>query len=119
VWNWNQLSPYLVFGGIGSCIVSVLTGLIRGWIVPGRVVDRLDQAHARQVEFEKRRGDEYKAAWEASDQRGDLLASQVSELLSIGRNTASVLSSLQQWAGRSPPPDGTAAMAPVHDGTQG
>ena len=115
---WNQITPFLAPGTVGGCIVLVLVGLIRGWIVPGRVVDRLDKAHERQVEFERRRGDEYKAAWEASDSRGDLLAGQVSELLLIGRNSASALTSIQHWAGRAPAPDGT-EMAPARDGTQG
>jgi hypothetical protein len=97
---WTELAPWLTPGGL---IALTVLSLLRGWVVPGRTLDRLDMEHSRQMAAAERRGDEYQAAWQASDKRADILAAQLEELLVIGRSSAAALTALRQVAVR----DGT------------
>ena len=92
---WTELAPWLTPGGL---LVFTVLAFWRGWVVAGPTVDRLDVEHQRQIAAATIRGDEYKAAWQAGDQRADLLASQLEELLVIGRSSAIALTALQNVA---------------------
>ena len=86
-------------------VVSIVTAIARGWLVPKRTVDQLTEAAARvdAVQAERladsiAREAEWKASWVTERARGDLQSDQVGELLEQGRVTVTALEGLKRAA---------------------
>lgn len=76
------MSPLILSGGPWAAAVSVvslvLLSLIRGWLVPGRTVER-EQAALKQ------RGDDWRDAYQAEVARGEVRDAQMAEILQFVR----------------------------------
>ena len=86
----------VVQGGAVTVLILAVIGILTGRIVPGRTVDRLDKVYSDQLEKEKARGDEWRAAAQAQDTRNDLLSQQVAQLLDAARTTNALIEGLKQ-----------------------
>lgn len=86
----------IVQGGAVAVLLIAVLGILTGRIVPVRTVDRLDKVYADQIEKEKARGDEWRAAAQAQDARNDLLSQQVAQLLDTARTTNALIEGLRQ-----------------------
>lgn len=78
--------PLILSGGPWAAAVSVISlvllSLIRGWLVPGKTVER-EQAALKQ------RGDDWRDAYLAEVARGEVRDAQMSEILQFVRRTPS------------------------------
>lgn len=76
--------PLLLAGGPWAAAVSVISlvllSLIRGWLVPGRTVER-EQASLKQ------RGDDWRDAYLAEVSRGEVRDAQMNEILQFVRRS--------------------------------
>lgn len=72
----------------------VLLAVLFGWLIPR-------PTHNRELVQANRRGDEWKAAYDAQDARNDAQAAQIAELLELARTSNAVIQSLQTAAERS------------------
>lgn len=77
-----------------SLVALVVLMILLGRLIPSRTLDR-------EIEAERRRADDYKAAWEASDARGDAQAEQIAELVELARTTSALVQALYQTAERN------------------
>jgi hypothetical protein len=92
-------------GGLTGLIVAGLYSLLKGLLVPGRTVDRLtDQWEARLAESH-RREQLWQLAYERSEDRANVQAQQLGELMALARTTDALLRAL-------PLPRGGAEHAP-------
>lgn len=76
--------PLLLSGGPWAAAVSVISlvllSLLRGWLVPGRTVER-EQEQLRQ------RGDDWRDAYRAEVVRGEVRDAQMNEILQFVRRS--------------------------------
>jgi hypothetical protein len=76
--------PLIVAGGPWAAVVAVVTlvvvSLVRGWLVPGRTVER-EQAHLVQ------RGDDWRDAYRAEVSRAEVRDAQMQEILTFIRRS--------------------------------
>lgn len=74
--------PLILSGGPWAAAVSVISlvllSLIRGWLIPGRTVER-EQAALN------RRGDDWRDAYQAEVARGEVRDAQMNEILQFVR----------------------------------
>lgn len=80
--NLDPVIPLLTAGGPWAFAVSlgsfVVMALLRGWLVPGRTVER-EQAHLRQT------AQDWKDAYMAEVVRGEVRDAQMNEVLQFVR----------------------------------
>lgn len=76
--------PIIQAGGPWAAVIAVVTlvvvSLVRGWLVPGATVDRLEQ-QLRQ------RGDDWRDAYTAEVARGEVRDAQMAEILAFVRRS--------------------------------
>jgi hypothetical protein len=84
-------------GAVGILAIAVL-GILRGWLVPGRSLDRLLDVHKERLAQEKERGDEWKAAALAATARADERDKQTEQLLKVTNATVATLEALRKSA---------------------
>lgn len=80
--------------GAGGVVVLVVLLVLFGLLVPVRTLNR-------EVEQERRRGDDWKAAYDVQDARADVQAAQLVELLELARTMHAVMQGMQSAAGRA------------------
>lgn len=86
-------------------VVSIVTSVARGWLVPRRTVDALAAATAKVEAVQAERladsraeTAEWRGAWTTEKARGDLQADQLGDLLELARTTATALEGLKRAA---------------------
>jgi len=77
-----------------SAIAVIITSFARGWIVSRFTVETLLGVQNLRIAEAIKRGDDYKAAWELSEKRGDILQALVDDLTVVGASVDKILSSL-------------------------
>lgn len=87
----TDVSPYLGLGGWLSIVVLVIISMFRGWLIAGPIHKQLIQAYKDQLLDKDRQIETWLDAYKASDARGDLLASNQSELLELTKSTNSLI----------------------------
>jgi hypothetical protein len=88
-----------------TLVVSLVTAVSRGWLVPRRTVELVDAAaqrtatvQAERLADSREREIEWKGAWMSEKARGDLQADQIGDLLEQGRTTLAAIESLKRVA---------------------
>jgi hypothetical protein len=84
-------------GAVGILAIAVL-GVLRGWLVPGKSLDKLLTLHAERLAQEKERGDEWKEVARLATQRADERDKQTERLLDVINSTVTVLEALRRAA---------------------
>lgn len=79
--------------GAGGVVVLVVLLVIFGMLVPVRTLNR-------ELEQANKRGDDWKAAYDASDARADAQAVQIGELLELARTANALIQAMQVAASR-------------------
>ena len=76
----------------GALAVTVVLAIARGWLVPGRTVDRLGQAAKDITDIQEKRlaesvarEQEWREAWRVSEKVNGELARQMDEILTVIR----------------------------------
>jgi hypothetical protein len=96
----------IVQGGAAGILAFVVLAVLLGKLHPDRTLDRIEKVHEKQLANEKARGDEWRARGDAQEQRNDILAQQLAELLEVGRTTNALIEGLrkanEQRASRRP-----------------
>lgn len=80
----NTLLTNLSAAGI---LTLVVLGILRGWLVPRRVLEEARADREARLDDMRKQVDDWKAAFTASEQRATVLAGQVGELLELARAT--------------------------------
>ncbi len=74
-------------GGAAGILALAVLAVLRGWLVPRKVLEEArEDREARLVDM-RQQVDDWKAAFQASEQRATVLAGQVGELLELARAT--------------------------------
>ncbi len=81
--------------GAGALVVLTVLAIMRGWLVPGRQVDRLMKIHEDRLAEEKARGDEWRSAAAVASARNDELTRQVAQLQEVGRTTLGMIEGMK------------------------
>jgi hypothetical protein len=75
-----------------TIVVSFVTSIARGWLVPRKTIEQLEAAARRVEEVQAQRladstnrETEWRASWLAEKTRGDLQADQIGDLLELAR----------------------------------
>lgn len=92
----DLLSPSTLVsaGGWLLVVVSVITAMLRGWIVPGSQVDRLVAAYQTQIADRDQQIRDWRDAARLSEQRADLSARNQEKLLEGVATTNQLVESL-------------------------
>lgn len=81
--------------GAGSLLALFVLAVLRGWLVPRKSVDQMLAVKEERIVQAEKRGDEWKAAYEAATARADQLADQNDQLQEVGKTTAAILDSMR------------------------
>jgi hypothetical protein len=92
----------LLQGSAFGLLLVVIAAILFGRLIPDRFLDRLLQLQNDRLAEEKARGDEWRAANQAQEQRNDVLARQITELTEIGRTTNALIEGIKQAAEKRP-----------------
>ena len=87
---------------VGTLIVIGLS-LWRGWVIPGRTVDRLIEAREQVVAVQRERADEWRATAEMLRARAETVERQLGTLLPAVETHTALLRSIQEAAARRLP----------------
>jgi hypothetical protein len=93
---WGVSGEVIVQGGAAGVLLLIVLGICFGWIVPSRIVTRLERGAAERLAQEKARGDEWRAYGEAQAERNDVLTEQVNALAEGARTTNALIEGLKQ-----------------------
>lgn len=77
-----------------ALICLIIVSLVRGWIQPRSTVEQILEVQNLRITEAIKRGDDYKAAWELSEKRGDILQDMVDQFAPVTATLDKVLSSL-------------------------
>lgn len=80
----NSLVGQLSAAGL---LAVVVLAIVRGWLVPRKVLEEARADRERQIEDAKAQCADWKAAFQAAEQARQVLAGQVDELLELARAT--------------------------------
>jgi hypothetical protein len=83
-------------GGAVTVLVGVFWAVLRGGLVPGRVLNEMLRLHAERLAEANSRGDEWRQTAEAAAARADELGRQLDSLLEVGRTTTALIESLKR-----------------------
>jgi hypothetical protein len=86
--------PWITPIGWGGLVTLAVVSLIRGWLVPKLIQDRIESLYAERLADRDARIVELVAAYAIVDKRNDLLAGQVRELTEGIRTSNAVLAAL-------------------------
>ncbi len=84
-------------GAVGILAIAVL-GILRGWLVPGRSLDKLLEQHDLRYQQEKERGDEWKEVALKATERADERDKQTEQLLKVTSATVAALEAMRKAA---------------------
>lgn len=93
---WGVAGEVIVQGGAAAVLLLVGLLIVLGFLPSRREVRDLRADRDARLAEEKARGDEWRAAAQAQDERNDVLTGQVAELLEIGRTTNSLIEGLRR-----------------------
>lgn len=82
---------------IGLTLVIMVA---RGWLVPGRTLDRLVEAERAAVAAQRERADEWRAVAEAARLRAEQADAQAAALTGELATQTALLRSIREWAAR-------------------
>lgn len=91
--------------GAGGIVIVTILGILRGWLVPARSVEKLLIVQNERLLQAEKRGDEWKAAYEASGERNAELMKQVAALQEVGRSQLGMIEGMKtavEQRGRGP-----------------
>jgi hypothetical protein len=77
-----------------GAISLIITSFARGWIVSKFTVESLLSVQNLRIQEAIKRGDDYKTAWELSEQRADVLQAVVDKLTAVGDSVDRILSAI-------------------------
>jgi len=77
-----------------ASISLIITAFARGWIVSKFTVESLLAVQNLRIAEAIKRGDDYKTAWELSEQRADTLQALVDKLTAVGNSVDKILLAL-------------------------
>lgn len=80
--------------------LSMAVAIMRGWLVPGRTVDRLIEAERAAAAAEKARADEWRTVAEAAARRAEQADAQAGTLTAELATQTALLRSIREWAAR-------------------
>lgn len=83
-------------GGAIGVLTLVIIAIVSGRLVPRKVLEDVRADRDARLAAEKARGDEWRAAALAQDERNDVQARQLSELLDTTRTTNALIDGLKQ-----------------------
>lgn len=86
----------VVQGGAVAVLILAVIGILTGRLVPRRSLEDVRADRDARIAEERARGDEWRAAAQLQDQRNDVLAQQIAQLLDTSRTMNSVLEGLRQ-----------------------
>ena len=95
-----ELATDFIFGTLTpaalalSAVALIITSFARGWIVSRFTVETLLSVQNLRIAEAIKRGDDYKAAWELSEKRGDVLQALVDKLTVVGDSVDKILTNL-------------------------
>jgi hypothetical protein len=80
--------------GWGGLVTLAVLSLIRGWLVPKLIQDRIEVLYAERLSDRDKRIAELAAAYATVDRRNDMLAEQIRELTEGIRTSNAVVAAL-------------------------
>jgi hypothetical protein len=86
----------VVQGSAVAVLILAVIGIFTGKLVPRRSLEDVRADRDARLAEERARGDEWRAAAQLQDQRNDLLAQQITQLLDTARTMNSVLEGMRQ-----------------------
>lgn len=96
-----ELPAWLADAGAAAFIgLSMAIAIMRGWLVPGRTVDRLIEAERAAAAAERTRADEWRAVAEAAARRAEQADAQTGALVGEFTTQTALLRSLREAAAR-------------------
>lgn len=93
---WGIPGSVVVQGGAVGLLAMVVVAVLVGKLVPRKSLDDVRADRDSRLADEKARGDEWRAAALAQDERNDVLARQLAELLDATRTTNALIEGLKQ-----------------------
>jgi hypothetical protein len=82
---------------VGVLSIAVL-GILRGWLVPGRLLDAMLAVHEKRLAELNARGDEWKAVAIRATERADERDKQTERLLEVVNTTITLMETLRRAA---------------------
>lgn len=96
---FEGIPPTLIVNAAGVVIGAVaMLGVLRGWLVPGRSLDKILAVHTERLKQEKERGDEWKEAARLATERADQRDRQTEELLKVTNSAVTAFEALRRAA---------------------
>lgn len=80
--------------------LSMAMAIMRGWLVPGRTVDRLIEAERAAAAAERARAEEWKAVAQAATAQAEMFGAQAGTLTTEMATQTALLRSIREWAAR-------------------
>lgn len=99
---WGVAGEVIVQGGAASVLLLIGILIVLGFLPSRREVRDIRADRDARLAEEKARGDEWRAAARAQDERNDVLAGQLVELLDVGRTTNALIEGLRVASERRP-----------------
>lgn len=95
------LPGWALDAGVAAFIgLSLVIAVSRGWLVPGRTVDRLEAKNETAVAAQRERADEWRAVAEAAQRRAEQADAQAATLMTELATQTALLRSIREWAAR-------------------
>lgn len=86
----------IVQGGAVTVLTLVVISIVLGRLVPRKVLEDVRADRDDRLAAEKARGDEWRATAQAQDERNDVQARQLAELLDANRTTNALIEALNK-----------------------
>lgn len=80
--------------------LTLVIAVARGWLVPGRTVDRMEQHWQAAVAAQRERADEWRGVAEAAQRRAEQADAQAGTLTAELATQTALLRSIREWAAR-------------------
>lgn len=93
---WGIPGSVVVQGGAVGLLAMVVVAVLVGRLVPRKVLDDTRADRDSRLADEKARGDEWRAAALAQDERNDVQGQQLAQLLDATRTTNALIEGLKQ-----------------------
>lgn len=90
----TALSPLAQFGAVGFTFIMSMIAFARGWVYSGKAVEKMIEGYGAVIEGKDEVITDLKAAIAASERRNEMLSTQVSHLVEIGKTGNAVLTAL-------------------------
>lgn len=94
------LASWVQLGLAGGMIVTFVTALIRGWLWTGASVAKVTEQLQLRIDDRDEVIKELRATNKAHDERNDMLAGQIQQMLEVGRTSNAALTALPRVGAR-------------------